>query len=118
MAVFASRKFRPSSYQNTIAARYRSALKRHPFALFGLPFITVIVASSFLLTPATAVRYDRHDRKVTSLTEEERIGLGKGGRKVEKVSMAEEYARLQGKDLDDWENKRVERLKGENDGLL
>jgi cytochrome c oxidase assembly protein subunit 16 len=88
MAVFTSKKFRPASEASTIAARYRSALKRHPFALFGLPFIATMVAGSFFLTPATAIRYEKHDRRVRRLSKEEELGIGKAGRRVD---MNEEY---------------------------
>jgi cytochrome c oxidase assembly protein subunit 16 len=88
MAVFPSKKFRPASHSSTIAARYRSALTRHPFALFGLPFIVTMVAGSFFLTPATAIRYEKHDRRVTRLSKEEELGIGKAGRRVD---MKEEY---------------------------
>lgn len=86
-----------------------------------------MVAGSFFLTPATALRYERHDRKMRRLSEEERMGLkrdmedggGNGrGRRVRDVEAAEEYYRLAAKDLDDWENKRVERFRGEPDGVL
>ena len=43
------------------------------------------------------------------------MGIGKDRRKVD---LQEEYYRLAAKDLDDWENRRVERLKGEPDGVL
>ena len=76
-----------------------------------------MVAGSFFLTPATALRYERHDRKMRQLSEEEKMGIKKdGGRKV--VDAGEEYYRLAAKDLDDWDNKRVERFKGEPDGVL
>jgi len=116
MPVFQARKFRPNSYQHTIAATYRRHLARHPFLLFGLPFITLMVAGSFFLTPATALRYERHDRKMRRLSKEEEMGIGKDRRKVD--TMQEEYYRLAAKDLDDWENRRVERMKGEPDGVL
>ncbi|KAI1158544.1 cytochrome c oxidase assembly protein COX16-domain-containing protein [Nemania serpens] len=115
MAVFPSKKFRGSAYAGTFAARYRATMAKHPFLLFGLPFISVIVAGSFALTPATAIRYERHDRRVRQLTRDEELGVGKGGRKV---NMKDEYYRLAAKDLDDWEQKRVERLPGESDGKL
>lgn len=115
MAVFGNKKFRSSKEANTIAARYRRALARHPFALFGLPFIATMVAGSFFLTPATAIRYEKHDRRVRRLSKEEELGIGKGGRKVD---MKEEYYRLAAKDLDDWEQKRVKRLPGEHDGVV
>jgi len=88
MAVFGNKKFRSSKDVNTIAARYRVALSKHPFALFGLPFIVTMVAGSFFLTPATAVRYEKHDRKVRRMSKEEELGIGKDKRKVD---MKEEY---------------------------
>lgn len=88
MAVFQSKKFRSSAEANTIAARYRSGLTRHPFLFFGLPFIATMVAGSFFLTPATAIRYEKHDRRVRRLSKEEELGIGKGSRRVD---MKEEY---------------------------
>lgn len=115
MAVFRSRRYLPTSSNSTLAARYRSSLTKHPFLLFGLPFILTMVAGSFFLTPATAVRYEKHDRRVRRMTQEEALEVGGKRRKVD---MKEEYYRLAAKDLDDWEQKRVERLKGEPDGVL
>ena len=80
--------FRPSSYSNTIGARYRAQLQKHPFALFGLPFIVTMVAGSFFLTPAAAIRYERHDKKVRRMTREEELDLGSNRRQVD---MKEEY---------------------------
>ena len=74
-----------------------------------------MVAGSFFLTPATAVRYELHDRRVRQLSKEEEVGLGKDRRKVD---VNEEYYRLAAKDLESWENKRVERFEGEPDGVL
>ena len=74
-----------------------------------------IVAGSFFLVPATALRYEHHDRRTQQVGEEERLGLGRGRRKVD---VGEEYWRLMGKDIDNWENKRVKRLKGEHDGVF
>lgn len=88
MPTFSSKKFRPSSYDNTLPARYRAALARHPFALFGLPFVATMVLGSFFLTPATALRYERHDRKVKTMTEDEKLGIGKDRRRID---MKEEY---------------------------
>jgi cytochrome c oxidase assembly protein subunit 16 len=115
MAVFPSRRYRPNTSTSTLASRYRSSLSKHPFLLFGLPFILTMVAGSFFLTPATAVRYEKHDRRVRRMTQEEALEVGGKRRKVD---MKEEYYRLAAKDLDDWEQKRVERLKGEPDGVL
>lgn len=96
-------------------ARYRALLAKHPFALFGLPFIATMVLGSFFLTPATAIRYEKHDRKVKQLTKEEELGIGKDRRRID---LKEEYYKLAAKDLDSWEQKRVKRLPGEHDGIL
>jgi cytochrome c oxidase assembly protein subunit 16 len=88
MAVFENKKFRGSADANKFAARYRAVMAKHPFLLFGLPFIAVIVGGSFVLTPATAIRYERQDRKVRQLTKEEELGVGRQRRKVD---IREEY---------------------------
>jgi cytochrome c oxidase assembly protein subunit 16 len=93
MPTFTSKKFRPSS-EHTIASAYRATLPKHPFLLFGLPFIATMVAGSFFLTPATAMRYEKHDRKVRQLSKEEELGIGKDRRRVD---MNEEYYRLAAK---------------------
>lgn len=51
--------------------------------MFGLPFISLMVMGSFLLTPATALRFEKHDRKVKTLSKEEELGLGQNRRKVD-----------------------------------
>ncbi|KAK4042485.1 cytochrome c oxidase assembly protein COX16-domain-containing protein [Parachaetomium inaequale] len=117
MAVFQNRKYRSAADANTLGARYRALMAKHPFLLFGLPFMSVIVGASFVLTPATAIRYERHDRKVRQMSREEELGVGKAGT-GRKVDIREEYYRLSAKNNDDWEQKRVKRLKGESDGIL
>ncbi|KAI1816155.1 cytochrome c oxidase assembly protein COX16-domain-containing protein [Poronia punctata] len=115
MAVFPSKKYRGAADTGSFAAKYRAMMAKRPFLLFGLPFMSVIIAGSFILTPATAVRYERHDRKVRQMSKEEELGVGRNRRKV---NINEEYYRLAAKDLDSWEQKRVKRLPGENDGIL
>lgn len=92
---FNTKPFRTTGNQNAVAAWYRRNLVRHPFVLFGLPFIVTMVAGSFFLTPATAIRYERHDRKVQQLSQEETLGIGKNRRKVTNIN--EEYYRLAAK---------------------
>ncbi|KAH8690972.1 cytochrome c oxidase assembly protein cox16 mitochondrial precursor [Talaromyces proteolyticus] len=134
MPAFQSKPFRrattaSSTLGERLGAIYRARLPRHPFLLFGLPFIAVIVAASFVITPATALRYERHDRRVRQLNQEEVMTLGLKGEDGEEGikrnprrriigSEREEYYRLMAKDLDDWEQKRVQRFKGEPDGRL
>ncbi|KAF2236725.1 hypothetical protein EV356DRAFT_530633 [Viridothelium virens] len=115
MPTFQRRSFPTSTSTNALPTKYRSALNKHPFLLFGLPFISVMVLGSFFLTPATALRYEKHDRKVRQMSRDEALGIGKAGRRVD---MKEEYYKLAAKDLDDWEQRRVKRLPGEPDGIL
>jgi len=84
MAAFPSKKFRSANpANNSLASRYRAMMAKRPFLLFGLPFMSVIVAGSFVLTPATAIRYEKHDRRVRQMTRDEELGVrGKNGRKV------------------------------------
>lgn len=84
MPTFQSKTFRrattsSSSLGEKLGAFYRARLARHPFLLFGLPFISVIVGASFALTPAAALRYERHDRKVQQLSKDEVFNLGLKG---------------------------------------
>ncbi|KAL2754025.1 hypothetical protein ACRALDRAFT_2109483 [Sodiomyces alcalophilus JCM 7366] len=115
MSVFRSKRFVPTAETRSFGSRYRAQLSKHPFLLFGLPFITVMIAASFVLTPATAIRYEKYDRKVRQVTKEEELGLRRNARKV---NMKDEYYRLAAKDLDNWEQKRVKRLPGEHDGII
>ncbi|PGH13697.1 cytochrome c oxidase assembly protein COX16, mitochondrial [Polytolypa hystricis UAMH7299] len=136
MAIFQTRRFRPSissasSLGDRIGVIYRANLSKHPFLLFGLPFITIMLAGSFILTPATALRYERHDRRVQLVSQEDAISMGLKGtvgdgqddikrnpRRRIVGSEKEEYYKLMAKDLDNWEQKRVQRFKGEPDGRL
>lgn len=126
MPAFPRNAFPTSTSTNTLGSRYRRFLKAYPFFAFGLPFIGTMLAGSFFLTPATAVRYEKYDRKTHMLDRDEALGLGRvregakgrGGRKSRDIR--EEYWRLagQGDKLDDWEPKRVKRLPGEPDGTF
>lgn len=88
MAVFPNKKFRGAAEAVTFAAKYRAVMAKYPFLLFGLPFMSIMVAGSFVLTPATAIRYEKHDRRVRQMTRDEELGVGKGGRRV---NMKDEY---------------------------
>ncbi|CAI0643606.1 unnamed protein product [Colletotrichum noveboracense] len=115
MAVFDNKKFKSTVDTNNFAARYRAMMAKRPFLLFGLPFVAVMVAGSFVLTPATAIRYEKHDRRVRQMTRDEELSMRRSARKVD---MKEEYYRLAAKDIDNWEQKRVKRFKGEHDGII
>ena len=83
MGVFPNNRFQSSADLNAPGVRYRTAIARRPFLLFGLPFLTVIVAGSFILTPATAVRYEKHDRTVKQLTKAQELDVRKNPRRVD-----------------------------------
>jgi cytochrome c oxidase assembly protein subunit 16 len=90
MPTFSAKKFVPSSSggDSKVGALYRRHLAKHPFLLFGLPFIATIVAGSFWLTPATALRYEKYDRKIKRLSQDEAMGLDKDRRRID---LNEEY---------------------------
>lgn len=97
MPTFPSKKFRPTGASTGISALgpwYRRQLTRRPFLSFGLPFILTIVAGSFALTPAAAIRYEMHDRKVQQVAQEEALGLGKNRHRFD---VQEDYYRLAAK---------------------
>jgi len=75
MPTFSRNAYPSSATQNTIGERYRRTLKNRPFLLFGLPFVLTMVSGSFFLTPATAVRYEKYDRKTHMLDTQEALGL-------------------------------------------
>jgi cytochrome c oxidase assembly protein subunit 16 len=76
--------------QSKAAMFYRSAVAKHPFILFGLPFLAVIVSGSFFLTPATALRYERHDQKRKWMSKEEALSSMEGLQR-RKVNPRDEY---------------------------
>ena len=45
---------------------YSKMLRRYP-ALFGVPFVIIIVGASYAMQTFTQTRYDLHDKKVTQV---------------------------------------------------
>lgn len=74
-----SRTSHPNSGRSS---RFTISLRRHPFTHFGLPFLGLIVLSSFALTSFTQTRYDLRDQKVQSVSKEEELGMRKDRRKI------------------------------------
>lgn len=138
MPAFGSKPFKGTTnankgWEERASEFYRRQVAKRPFLMFGLPFISIMLASSFILTPATALRYERHDQRHRELTKSEAMELGLKGAKgegdlsynprrrvVQKgvTTERDEYYKLMAKDLDNWEQKRVERWKGEPDGRM
>lgn len=88
MPTFQNTKFRGSGDAGNFGVRYRQLIRKRPFLAFGLPFILVVVAGSFVLTPATAIRYEKYDRKVRQMTKDEELNVRRAARKVD---MKDEY---------------------------
>jgi cytochrome c oxidase assembly protein subunit 16 len=80
MPTFQSKPLEPSPFVQRI--------RRHPFILFGLPFISVVVIASFGMQNLTQARYDLHDSKVTTMSRAEELGMSKERKKVD---LREEY---------------------------
>ncbi|WWD03227.1 hypothetical protein V865_001278 [Kwoniella europaea PYCC6329] len=81
----------PSRPLNKTTPTFLTQIRKHPFVLFGLPFVGIIVASSFALSSFTQTRYDYQQSKVQSVGAEEGLGMRSDRRKVD---LKEEYYRL------------------------
>jgi len=81
--------FSNRKYPSQFTRKYRALVKTHPFALFGLPFMGLMIAGSFFLTPFTAIRYEKHDKKRRWVTNEE--ALASTDKTKRKVDPKEEY---------------------------
>lgn len=87
MPTFPSNPFRSSRNTSNnalplterIGVFYRRKAASNPFLFFGLPFISLMVLSSFLLTPATALRYENHDRRTREVSTNEALSMGLSG---------------------------------------
>lgn len=82
---FQSQKAAPNEVQKA----YQASVRRHPFLMFGLPFIAMVVAGSFILSPVTAQRYDVDDRKRRFSNKQEKFDTT--GLKRRKFDATEEY---------------------------
>lgn len=100
MVVFPSRPVNETALNRTI--------RRYP-ALFGVPFLLIMVAASYGLSTFTQTRYDMHDQKVKQVTKEQELNLDKNRKKFD---IREEYFRLSAAANEDWEPKRIRRPKG------
>lgn len=84
MAVFGSQPLNPTPFQKAV----KSSLQRRPFILFGLPFLGLVVFSSYALEKFTKTRYDYHNTKVQSVSKEEQLKMDKNRKRVD---LKEEY---------------------------
>lgn len=84
MAVFGSQPLNPTPFQRAVKTR----LQRRPFMYFGLPFIGLVIFSSYALESFTKTRYDYQSTKVQSVTKEEQLRMDKNRKRVD---LKEEY---------------------------
>ena len=73
---------------NQSTPTFLNQIRKHPFVLFGLPFVGIIVVSSFALSSFTQTRYDYQQSRVQSVNVEEGLGMRSDRRKVD---LKEEY---------------------------
>ncbi|KAH9848840.1 cytochrome c oxidase assembly protein COX16-domain-containing protein, partial [Lenzites betulinus] len=90
------------------ALSYSKIFSKNP-ALFGVPFVLLIVGASYGLQQFTQTRYELHDQKVTAMSKEQELGLAKNRRKID---IREEYFKLSASSAEDWEPKRIQRPTG------
>ncbi|KAI8137420.1 cytochrome c oxidase assembly protein COX16-domain-containing protein [Fennellomyces sp. T-0311] len=105
MPTFQSKPYGKKSALDPIAIQ----VKKKPFLFFGLPFIAIIIGGSFGLAQLTQTRYDHRDMRHKKVAKEEALGMDKNRRKL---SLQEEYWRLQAKTDEDWEQVRIDRPEG------
>ncbi|KAF8826785.1 hypothetical protein HHX47_DHR5000490 [Lentinula edodes] len=79
MARFDAKPLNPS--------KLNRAVQRNP-AIFGIPFILLMVAASYGMSTFTQTRYDLHDHKVKQLSKAQELGLNKQRKKFD---IREEY---------------------------
>lgn len=92
------------------ASTFNRLMRRNP-AMFGIPFVCLIVGGSFGLSNLTQIRYDIHDQRTRKVSGEEEQQLA--SKKKRKFDIREEYFRLQEEeDKNDWEPVRVPRPAG------
>lgn len=98
----------------TFIGKYEKLVKKNSFLYLGLPMMLSVAFASVLLSNFTAVRYEMRDEKVREVNEEEALSMVRNRRTVD---IKDEYYKLQGlvEQNQDWEPKRVERLKGESE---
>ncbi|KAJ7484074.1 cytochrome c oxidase assembly protein COX16-domain-containing protein [Mycena galericulata] len=100
MPAFPARPLNPS--------RLNTLVKKQPL-LFGVPFILLMVATSYGLAAVTQTKYDLRDQRVKQVTKEQELKLEHNRKKFD---IREEYFRLSAQPEEEWDMKRVPRPKG------
>jgi len=100
MAAFSSKPINEKPLTRTI--------RRYP-ALFGVPFVLLMVVASYGLSTFTQTRYDLHDQRVKTMSKQQELNLKKDRKRVD---IREEYFRLSAEADEDWEPKRIKRPEG------
>ncbi|XP_050304040.1 cytochrome c oxidase assembly protein COX16 homolog, mitochondrial [Anthonomus grandis grandis] len=77
---------------------------KRKFVRFGLPFLILMVGSSFGLKEFTKLRYEF--KKVSPVSHEEAKKMGVEMKKPGEVTLEGEYEKLKSMDIDNWEQVR------------
>jgi len=114
--MFNNRKFvgkqEAERVKNSLWGKYLLRAKNNSLLYFGVPCFGIMYLALHLMTQFNSIRYEQHDKRATEVSQED--ALKKHGNK-RKVNVQEEFYRLQHLDVDNWEQKRVQRLPGESD---
>lgn len=115
---FGQRRFRTKkqqqSFDRSFNGKYIKLLRKKPFLYFGLPFCSMVVLGSYWLTEFMSVKFEREDRRIQDISQDEILKLKQNQRKFD---IKEEYYRLQGLENQDWEQVRVQRLEDESENV-
>ena len=79
---------KPFTFNRATQSHLARRINQKPFLMFGLPFLTTVLAGSFILSYFTQIKFDRRDQQVRTVSKEDQLGLSKDRRKVD---IREEY---------------------------
>lgn len=113
--MFGSKRFigrkEQERFNATFMGRYLQKMKSNSLLYFGVPFFAMMYIGLNIMTQFSELKYENIDRRQTDVSQSDAL------KKVRKrtVNLNDEFYRLQHMDLDNWEQKRVPRLKGESE---
>lgn len=107
-----------AEFNKSFMGYYSRLVKKNSFLYMGLPMMLSLGIACELLTNFTSLRYERRDKQVKELDENDALKLATQKRR-KPGSINDEYYRLQGlmEDSQNYEPKRVKRLPGESENV-
>ncbi|TPX36119.1 hypothetical protein SmJEL517_g01592 [Synchytrium microbalum] len=89
----------------SVFGRLQQAAKRNTFLYVGVPFLGLVALVTYGFSNLTQVRYDLQQKRVTTVSKEEQLGLD---RNRKRLTMQQAYWDItRKKNLDDWDLVRV-----------